>query len=313
MILHVVSETAHTVTVGWSPIAGSRGYVFYVDGRRVSNTWDPSVAQVRFGKPDAGEHDYEVVALTALDDGSLRWPAVVPPPGFVLRGIWDAPSANSAPYGADWTQHFAPLGFTSMFSPPDAADLGPVAASGGKSWVQILSGQSDADAVKYAKAAWATGAVWGFYVWDEPDASQRAQVAARSKLLHDAIPGCVTITSHWDPATLAVLAGAVDVLAIDYYPVRGTAPINLAGVKACVAECEAKGSRYSIVVQAFTDGTPNYRLPTAAELQAQLDYARSTRSEGYYVYAWGATGAPASGQLQNHPELLAVLKAENAA
>lgn len=257
--------------------------------------------------PPAGTHWANALDLLAQIGG-----VTPPPPGFKLRGIWDAPAANSAPYGADWTQHFAPLGFTSMFSPPDAADLNPVAASGGKSWVQILSSSNDSDAVKYAKAAWATGAVWGFYVWDEPSASQRPQVLARTNLLHSAIPGCLTITSHFNPTVLAALAGSVDVLAIDYYPCQYTAPIDMATVQKCVAACEAAKSRYVIAVQAFTDGTSHYRLPTAAELQTQIDYAKSTKSEGWYVFAWGATGAPTSQQLQNQPSLIAVLQAENA-
>lgn len=78
--LIVVSESARELVVSWAPVPNATGYVFYVDGKRVSNTWDPTIKQIVFGKPDAGEHTYEVVALTMLDLGSLQWPAAAPPP-----------------------------------------------------------------------------------------------------------------------------------------------------------------------------------------------------------------------------------------
>lgn len=78
--LTVLAETAKTLTVGWTPITGSLGYEYLVDGKRVANTWDPAVRQAKFGKPDAKPHVYSVRALAQLDEGSLQWPAVTPPP-----------------------------------------------------------------------------------------------------------------------------------------------------------------------------------------------------------------------------------------
>lgn len=83
--LTVLSETTKTLTVGWTPVVGAAGYEFLVDGKRVSNTWDATVKQVKFGKPDAGEHTYSVIVLGKTDEGDLVWPAVNPPPsGWVV-------------------------------------------------------------------------------------------------------------------------------------------------------------------------------------------------------------------------------------
>lgn len=60
-----VAETAKTITLGWTPVP-CLGYVFYEDGHRVSNTWDPSVKQVKFAKGTS----YQVVALGAAWQGS---------------------------------------------------------------------------------------------------------------------------------------------------------------------------------------------------------------------------------------------------
>lgn len=310
----VGTPTAKEITFSWTNPTGTIGHQYLVDGKLVSNDNSATKEKITFGIHDTAEHSYEVVAVGTLASGSAQWPAVTPPPppppGFVLKGVWDSPSADSENYGADWTNELAPAGFNSLFAPPWAPYLQAVKATGGQAWVQIEPSLSDADAVAAAKTAWAvTGSVWGFYIYDEPGSSDVAFLKARSALLKAACPGCITITSQYDPGTLAELAGSVDVLAIDYYPCRYSNPIDMATVQKCVAACESKNSRYVIVVQAFTDGTTDYRLPTPAELQTQITYAKTTKSEGFYVYAWGVTGAPLAQQLQNHPELLAVIKA----
>lgn len=91
--LTVVSETAKTLTLAWTPVPQAIGYEFYVDGVRVSNSWNGALGQVVFGKPDAGEHTYQVIAVGQLDAGSLEHPAITPPPvGWVI-----APPINPGP------------------------------------------------------------------------------------------------------------------------------------------------------------------------------------------------------------------------
>lgn len=85
--LTVVSETAKTLTVSWTPVPGASGYEFFTDGKRDSNSWNGTLGQVVFGKPDAGEHTYEVVAVGQLDTGSIAWPATPPPVKNLTIGL----------------------------------------------------------------------------------------------------------------------------------------------------------------------------------------------------------------------------------
>ncbi len=67
--LHLVSQTTKTITLGWTPIV-CEGYEFLADGKRVSNTWNPSTNQIKFGKVPSGK--YQVRALTVGPTGN--WP-----------------------------------------------------------------------------------------------------------------------------------------------------------------------------------------------------------------------------------------------
>lgn len=80
-----ISETSSKITLGWTPVPGCIGYVFYADDTRVSNTWDPNKSQVTFSK---GPAKLRVDAVGVEDSGSYP-PAPVPtgilrdkPPGW---------------------------------------------------------------------------------------------------------------------------------------------------------------------------------------------------------------------------------------
>jgi len=73
--LNKISETQSKITLGWTPVAGCIGYVFYADGARVSNTWDPNKNQITFSK---GPAQFKVVAVGNEDEGV--YPSVAPPP-----------------------------------------------------------------------------------------------------------------------------------------------------------------------------------------------------------------------------------------
>ena len=60
--LTVVSQTQSTVTLGWTA-TGDRGYYFYVDGARVSNTADPTRSTVKFQKKPGAVFRVEAVNL----------------------------------------------------------------------------------------------------------------------------------------------------------------------------------------------------------------------------------------------------------
>lgn len=63
----VVSQTATTVTIGWTP-AAECGYRFSVDRKILSHTWDETRSEARFSKPKDGlPHEYGVEPITIGD------------------------------------------------------------------------------------------------------------------------------------------------------------------------------------------------------------------------------------------------------
>ena len=72
MKLVKVSETPTTITLGWDPVPGADGYLFYKDGVRVSKTFDPNRRTVQFSKP--GTYRVEAVAYNVIGIGNY------PPP-----------------------------------------------------------------------------------------------------------------------------------------------------------------------------------------------------------------------------------------
>jgi hypothetical protein len=68
MQLSKIGETATTITLGWTPVAGADGYRFYSAGVLRSKTMDPSRKSVKFSK---GQEPYKVeaVVLTPIDSG----------------------------------------------------------------------------------------------------------------------------------------------------------------------------------------------------------------------------------------------------
>ncbi len=90
--LHIISETNTTITLGWTPPAACRGYVFNANGKR-SSTLDPTRSTVKFAKPGP----YHVDALGTLATGD--YPPVTPPPPHPPSG-WPA-SYTAGPLGAN--------------------------------------------------------------------------------------------------------------------------------------------------------------------------------------------------------------------
>lgn len=70
-----ISETATTITLGWTPIT-CLGYVLYADGVRKSNSWDPSKSSWKTNKAK----EIKVVAVQTIAEGV--YPPVVPPPNL---------------------------------------------------------------------------------------------------------------------------------------------------------------------------------------------------------------------------------------
>ncbi len=306
--LAVIAETATTLTVGWQPVAGALGYEFLVDGVRKSNTWDPTVKQVKFGKPSTGEHTYSVLALSKLDQGDLLWPAVVPT--LKTRVMYSGQSAAQSWPGPNGIP--AKTGFTTIIGgADDPAALAALRASGGKMWAKAGyfdngTGQfsmSDAQALALAQniaANW-SDVVTGWYVADEPtnSAANRAKIQARAQLLKSAYP-VETLIAYYDAGSVGQWKGVVDAFALDIYPSRFNWNFSL--ITQLAAAADAAGLRYYGI--SGCDGAPNYPMPTPSLLQQSIDTWDATKQVGWGVYAWDAPG-----QLQNSPALLAVLKA----
>lgn len=294
--LTVISETKATLTVGWTPITGSRGYAFYVDGKRVSNTWDASVRQVKFGKPDAGVHTYEVVALTMLDQGSLQWPAVTPPvPGTALKGMYV--SGSVAPV---WPTIQKTTGCNMVIGgADDTTGLAGLRATGGKLWGKAgywddaagSFSMSDAQALALAQNVaknW-PDVVAGWYVADEPtnNPANRAAIQKRAELLKSGF-AVETVMAYYDAGSLAQWKGIVDAFALDVYPSHDN--WNMALITQLAAAADAAGLRYYGVPGAFA--ASGYLTPTKAQLAEMIQLWKATKAAGLVFYAWNPGGSP---------------------
>ena len=77
MNVRILSETASTVTFGWDPVAGARGFRYTrPDGVR-SHTWDGATVQVKFKKMTGV---YLIEPLMVRETGQGIYPPVVVPP-----------------------------------------------------------------------------------------------------------------------------------------------------------------------------------------------------------------------------------------
>src|SRR5581483_10943973 len=103
--VRVVSETATTITLGWTP--QGNGYAFYRDGVRVSHTINGSRSTVKFGKPDKKPHTYGVAIISIAAPASVTVPAQASGPSLaslaqhVIYTAWAPATALRAP--AKWT------------------------------------------------------------------------------------------------------------------------------------------------------------------------------------------------------------------
>lgn len=97
MNLTVLNQTGLAVTVGWTPVPGCAGYVFYRDGVRVSNTWNPTRSQVKFAL-DGNPHTFKVEAVAAVDSGTIQigapTPIPQPQPAPSWAAYWDRQPAQ---------------------------------------------------------------------------------------------------------------------------------------------------------------------------------------------------------------------------
>lgn len=63
--LTIIYETERVIKLGWTPSPNCLGYVFYVNDKRVSNTWNPEVSEVRFNKVAGAIYKVRAVGIAA--------------------------------------------------------------------------------------------------------------------------------------------------------------------------------------------------------------------------------------------------------
>lgn len=115
--LHKISETATTITLGWTPVAGAIGYRFQsaAQAPKWSHTWSATRDRVTFAK---GQEPYVVQALGVEAAGS--WPTTpVPTPSGILdwgpteqaqaRGSWTPAREVTVRTVAEWKAAFTNL------------------------------------------------------------------------------------------------------------------------------------------------------------------------------------------------------------
>lgn len=261
----------------------------------------------------AAEKPGQVIEFTK---GKGYWLYTIPAPlQPKVRAIYNALTPNNK----DWSTIQA-LGFNTLITGYDVAPLKALKAAGASAWVSCgywddankQFSLSDDEAVNVAKAAFATGAVTSWYIADEPSNSPSA-IMERSQLLKAACPGSTTIMTTWDPGIVKTFAHTTDYVALDGYPNRGG--FNMSVITEQAAAADALNWPYFGVIGAFGSSAKGatYVLPNQAQLQDMCDTWNATKQIGYAAYCWGpeVSVKNSNDYIENHPELLAVLKAEN--
>jgi hypothetical protein len=185
-----VSETAATITLGWTPVPGAVGYTFSVNGVRKSSTFDPMRSTVRFGKVAGAT--YGVTALGKLASGKYPKPLIDHPPSF-----WTGPLGNANPVPD------APGAFLIDYPGRGGGDYWDEAKLIVKQREQAMGRQFDALQVYY----WGGGTVGGV----SKCGFDRAVADRRFQWAHDnATAGFVCVTWSPDRTIPEVNSGAAD-------------------------------------------------------------------------------------------------------
>ena len=158
--------------------------------------------------------------------------------------------------------------------------------------------------------------VAGYFFSDEPDparcpnavAAHRARVA----LIRSLAPTKFTlmvIDSNSGQATLSQIpqwVGVADYAGLDVYPCYQGRACDFGWQRQVIAAADAVGLSYFGGAQAFRDAS-EWRWPTAAELQTQLDIWAASKAKGYMLFAWTWAGY----DLASRSGLLKVLRQFN--
>jgi len=265
--------------------------------------------------PHRGPHVNDTFQLERLD--TAREDDVCLPSThreLTMRGCYDHDSSASG-----W-DHIVAAGFTVVDMGPFRSELDALPA-GVKGWVWLGDydnttctwQQSDAWIRTHVAAVAGDPKIAGYFLADEPHVwdCPRApdDVRARAALVRSIDPGpptFVVLEPHSPGNPYAPYVGTVDVIAADPYPCSYANGCVMTKIDGEIALLEAAGvPRYWGVLQAFADSY--YRYPTRDELREAFARWRSSRMDGYLVFAWSYAG----NSLDDHPDLVDVLRDEN--
>jgi hypothetical protein len=154
----------------------------------------------------------------------------------------------------------------------------------------------------------------GYYIADEPHVWECSRapsdVRARATLVKSLDPGpptFIVLQPHSPGNPYTPYVGTVDVIGVERFPCSYDNGCVMTKIDDAIQlAAEAGVPRYWAIIQAFADSY--YRLPTADELREEFRRWRLSRMEGYLVFSWNY----GTETLDNHPDLVEVLKAENA-
>lgn len=182
----------------------------------------------------------------------------------------------------------------------------------------MLNPAKEAEFVAWINAVKNHPALWGYFLYDEPELRQNfgPVTAAKAQRINTLIkqndPNHPTVINFSIPSQAYIpYIGIADIASFDFYPVHGSGSYrtNMNEYKQQVDKFVADHALYDLTgktkvfgtyVQAFRNDALGIREITQAEMQEMIDYPRGVSSKfGYAVYfliRWG-------GQESNYPGL----------
>lgn len=245
-----------------------------------------------------------------------------PPPSKLRKGLWDGNGF------ADITLQ-SQLGFGALFTGdyaliPTMQRLGLTACMQSGVW-QNETGQYNVDAataIQWAKPFHDAGVLGQLYLADEPNGNKWPDaptlIAERRAAFKAAYPDVETTIGFWDGgdgSNIAPFVKCCDTGILDIYPVNGSGTYDdaaIPSVAASAAKLKLPFYGNAQIFQSVSAGSgPSWKLPTVDQLNRIYDQWEATPQIGMFAYCWGNSdgNTPPANQVQNHPDLLAVIKA----
>ncbi|MGH2811415.1 MAG: hypothetical protein ACRDI1_01710 [Actinomycetota bacterium] len=232
-------------------------------------------------------------------------------------------------YGRDssatGTSTLSSLGFNTVTTGPYRAELDKLQAHGMKAviWLGAYGRGAAAPCQFERDDGWIKSvipaiaghpAIAAYQVTDEPNfhecAKSPQQMKTRSDLIESLDPSAPTylVVSTWDGVEgypYQYFAGTTDIMGLDVYPCTHSHGCRFEKIDDAITEAAKDGvSRFWAVMQGFEDSW--YRMPTAAELDTQIERWSGSGLEGYFLYHWNY------GDLDQRSQHQDVLKVTNA-